>query len=299
MAGAAAPRYAPCSPSICWPRFASCARTASRFGFRCRQWRRCSARRTCSSRTSLPSLRWSLFCGEALPGATAEAGKRSPQLDGREPLWPHRVDHRLHRVPLGPGELPPAECVNGMVPIGRPYEKLDAIVVGMKERAAGSRGRRRGRSAAVAGPQTFQGYWRDPAKTVERTFQRPTPAGGLATYYRTGHRVRYLPSGNLAYLGRVDHQVKVNGYRVELSEIEGVLAQQPVVWPSRWAGPSRKGRPRASSPSCWGRGWILTLWSTRPASSCPPTWCRARSARSMPCPSTRTARSIVRSCSVA
>ncbi|MEH1835438.1 MAG: phosphopantetheine-binding protein [Nostoc sp.] len=47
--------------------------------------------------------------------------------------------------------------------------------------------------------------------------------------YKTGDRVRYLPSGNLEYLGRLDNQVKIRGFRIELSEIELVLNQHPEV----------------------------------------------------------------------
>ncbi|MCC5624304.1 non-ribosomal peptide synthetase, partial [Nostoc sp. CHAB 5715] len=47
--------------------------------------------------------------------------------------------------------------------------------------------------------------------------------------YKTGDRVRYLPDGNLEYLGRLDNQVKIRGYRIELGEIEAVLNQHPEV----------------------------------------------------------------------
>ena len=47
--------------------------------------------------------------------------------------------------------------------------------------------------------------------------------------YKTGDLVRYLPSGNLEYLGRLDRQVKIRGYRIELGEIESLLSQHPDV----------------------------------------------------------------------
>jgi non-ribosomal peptide synthetase component F len=57
----------------------------------------------------------------------------------------------------------------------------------------------------------------------------PHPDAEGARLYKTGDRVRLLPSGELEFLGRVDSQVKVRGYRIELGEIESLLAQEPLV----------------------------------------------------------------------
>ncbi|MEM7555890.1 MAG: amino acid adenylation domain-containing protein [Cyanobacteria bacterium P01_A01_bin.84] len=56
----------------------------------------------------------------------------------------------------------------------------------------------------------------------------PAPSAS-STLYKTGDRVRYLPSGDLEYLGRTDYQVKLRGFRIELSEIEAILMQHPQV----------------------------------------------------------------------
>ncbi|MCP4662247.1 MAG: amino acid adenylation domain-containing protein, partial [bacterium] len=83
----------------------------------------------------------------------------------------------------------------------------------------------------LGGPGLAQGYLHRPALTAERFV--PDRWSGEATagtrLYRTGDRVRRLPSGELDFLGRIDHQVKVRGLRLELGEIEAVLAQQPSV----------------------------------------------------------------------
>ncbi|HEX6291076.1 MAG TPA: amino acid adenylation domain-containing protein, partial [Herpetosiphonaceae bacterium] len=70
------------------------------------------------------------------------------------------------------------------------------------------------------------GYWRDPDKTRERFIIHPQTGERL---YATGDLGRYLPDGNIEFLGREDFQVKIQGYRVELGEIEAALMQHPGV----------------------------------------------------------------------
>src|SRR5581483_2335242 len=77
----------------------------------------------------------------------------------------------------------------------------------------------------IGGAGVAPGYLHDPARTAERFVELP-PFGRL---YRTGDRVRRLPSGEIEFLGRIDREVKVRGYRVELGEIEAALAAQPAV----------------------------------------------------------------------
>ena len=78
----------------------------------------------------------------------------------------------------------------------------------------------------VGGPGIVPGYWRCPELTEERFHSNPFGEGRV---YHTGDRVRWLPDGNLEFLGRADHQIKIRGYRVELGEVEDALRQNPAV----------------------------------------------------------------------
>ncbi|MBT2407718.1 MULTISPECIES: non-ribosomal peptide synthetase [unclassified Streptomyces] len=79
----------------------------------------------------------------------------------------------------------------------------------------------------LAGPRVGRGYRRRPGLTAERFVADTAGSGGRM--YRTGDLVRLLPDGRLGYLGRADGQVKLRGHRIELPEIEAVLAAQPGV----------------------------------------------------------------------
>ncbi len=57
----------------------------------------------------------------------------------------------------------------------------------------------------------------------------PAPTDSRLPFFKSGDLARYLPDGNIEFLGRIDNQVKIRGYRIELSEIEAVLSQHPAV----------------------------------------------------------------------
>ncbi|MFG3701526.1 amino acid adenylation domain-containing protein [Micromonospora sp. NPDC047620] len=81
----------------------------------------------------------------------------------------------------------------------------------------------------LGGLQVVRGYLRDPRRTAERFVPDPFGATPGARMYRTGDLVRWLPDGRLDFLGRLDSQLKVRGFRVEPSEIEAVLVTHPAV----------------------------------------------------------------------
>jgi amino acid adenylation domain-containing protein len=78
----------------------------------------------------------------------------------------------------------------------------------------------------LGGAGLARGYWHDEEKTRSKFIQHPQLGQRL---YRSGDWGRYLPDGNIEFGGRADFQVKIQGYRVELGEIEAVLEQHPLI----------------------------------------------------------------------
>ncbi|HKH43205.1 MAG TPA: amino acid adenylation domain-containing protein [Thermoanaerobaculia bacterium] len=81
----------------------------------------------------------------------------------------------------------------------------------------------------IGGSCLCVGYARLPEMTAERFLPDPFAEDRGARLYATGDRARYGHDGNIEFLGRVDQQVKVRGYRIELEEIEAVLSRHPGV----------------------------------------------------------------------
>jgi amino acid adenylation domain-containing protein len=81
----------------------------------------------------------------------------------------------------------------------------------------------------VGGAGLAPGYLRRPELTQARFIRHPFSADPAARLYKTGDLARYLPDGNLEYLGRIDDQVKIRGFRIELGEIETILSQHPEI----------------------------------------------------------------------
>ncbi len=81
----------------------------------------------------------------------------------------------------------------------------------------------------ISGNSLGRGYLNRPDLTAEKFIPNPfsdKPGAGL---YKTGDLARYLPDGNIEFLGRIDYQVKIRGFRIEMGEIETVLAGHPAV----------------------------------------------------------------------
>lgn len=90
----------------------------------------------------------------------------------------------------------------------------------------------------IGGTGVADGYLGDPERTAERFVEHPRTGERL---YRTGDQGRYLPDGNIEFLGRQDNQVKIRGHRIELAEVEAALTAEPGVADAAVivAGPAR------------------------------------------------------------
>ncbi|MFN6517002.1 MAG: non-ribosomal peptide synthetase, partial [Nostoc sp. CreGUA01] len=81
----------------------------------------------------------------------------------------------------------------------------------------------------ISGGGLARGYLNRPQLTTEKFIPNPFSDELGSHLYKTGDLARYLPSGNIEYIGRIDNQVKIRGFRIELGEIEALITQHPAV----------------------------------------------------------------------
>ncbi|MBO9733247.1 MAG: amino acid adenylation domain-containing protein, partial [Chitinophaga sp.] len=162
-------------------------------------------------------LRRVLCSGEALKSAHVKQFRDKLGDIGLHNLYgptEAAIDVSCWTVPLLPA-LP------AIVPIGKPVWNTSLYILDdqLNVLPAGASG-----ELLIGGVQVARGYLNQPELSAAKFIDNPYAAGRL---YHTGDLARWLPDGNIEYLGRRDDQVKVRGFRVELGEVERMLQQAP------------------------------------------------------------------------
>lgn len=106
--------------------------------------------------------------------------------------------------------------LNGIISIGKPMANVTAIIIDEEDNVIPEKiGAEHKGELCVAGPQVTPGYWNNPEKNATSFFEKDG-----VRYYHTGDLCYWDESGNIMYSGRIDQQAKIQGFRVELGEIE-------------------------------------------------------------------------------
>ena len=170
-----------------------------------------------ASLDALGSLRMLLLGGEPLPRTLLERLRKSYRGEIHNMYGPTETCIWSTTSSVGDADDP--------ITIGKPVANTAVYVVDRSLRPVpvGVSG-----EILIGGAGVARGYLERPELTQERFV--PDPFGGAgARLYRTGDLGQWLPDGTLAYLGRLDHQVKIRGHRIEPGEIEAVLNRHPSV----------------------------------------------------------------------
>lgn len=159
-----------------------------------------------------PAMRYSLFCGEALPTDVAMEWSRclsNAEIDNVYGPTEDTIFCTTYRLRRDGNNVEH----NGVLSIGTSMTSGKVIIVddNKKEVAPGDIG-----ELCLSGDQLTQGYWRNPEKNAEAFWI----AADGTRYYNSGDLCLYGEGGNINFVGRKDSQVKINGFRIELSEIE-------------------------------------------------------------------------------
>ncbi|NGO71809.1 non-ribosomal peptide synthetase, partial [Streptomyces boncukensis] len=166
---------------------------------------------------ALAPLRRLVVTGEALPADLAVRWfARCPGIPLVNAYGPTECsDDVTHATLTGPDDLTPTHA-----PIGAPVRNTGLYVLDdrLQPLPPGTPG-----ELYVGGDGVGRGYLDDPVRTARAFLPDPFHPEPGARMYRTGDRVRQLADGRLAFLERVDHQVKIRGHRIELGEVETTL----------------------------------------------------------------------------
>ena len=174
------------------------------------------------SEIELPKLKNVVFCGEVMPNT---------QLN----IWRKAQPQCTYANLYGPTEISDV-CTYYIVdrpfkdsdslPIGKACENMRIIILNEKNEIAKTNEQG---EICVIGTGVSLGYWNNPEITQKAFIQNPVNPYYEERIYRTGDLAYVNDEGLIIYLGRMDNQVKIDGYRVELGEIEAALRNIPTI----------------------------------------------------------------------
>ena len=169
------------------------------------------------------SLRMLIVGGEK---ASAAAYATWLKHGGDQVRWINTYGPTEASIIVSSFEPDPGQPIPDNLPIGKPIAntRLHVLDSELKPVAVGTAG-----ELHIGGPGVARGYLNRPELTADKFIPDPFRSEPGARLYKTGDLVRYLPDGNIEFLGRTDFQVKIRGFRVELGEIETVLEKHPGV----------------------------------------------------------------------
>jgi amino acid adenylation domain-containing protein/FkbM family methyltransferase len=121
---------------------------------------------------------------------------------------------------------PFARFLDAPVPIGRPIANALVYILDndLAPRPIGAVG-----ELCIGGSGVGMGYLHKPDLTADKFIPNPFDDAPGSRMYKTGDLARYLPDGNIEFLGRTDRQIKVRGFRIEMAEVEAALELHPAV----------------------------------------------------------------------
>lgn len=184
-----------------------------------------------TAEVSLGRLRWVFFAGEPLTDAlvrrwreTFSPATRIVNLYGPTETTLAKSFYRV-----------PPEVRPGVQPLGAPIPQTQLLVLSVDKRlcGVGEPGQ-----IAVRTPYRSLGYLNAPAENASRFIENPFRPDEQDLVYLTGDLGRYAPDGSLEILGRLDHQIKIRGVRIEPDEVNALLSKHPAVAASAVIGVS-------------------------------------------------------------
>jgi amino acid adenylation domain-containing protein len=172
---------------------------------------------------SLGALRWVFFAGEPLTDTLVRRWRKTFPASGEIVNLYGPTETTLAKCYF----CVPSEPLPGVQPVGSPLPETQALILGENGQLCGIS---EPGQIVLRTPFRSLGYINASEENRRRFVENPFRNDEKDVLYHTGDLGRYRPDGTVDILGRVDHQVKLRGVRIELEGIETVLVQHPAVW---------------------------------------------------------------------